>query len=613
MNFRVPPDHGRGIFASVIGKARLPSFDDAAWRDSRFNGFYEPLLSLAEAERDEPLPALTDELYADFHRKGKRLPFEKVYFERRRRLARAAIAVLRSRQEDSEFKSMRESLIAKWQDVSREPSWALPAHVEDKSGKDPLQIDLFAAETANLMAELLDVFGILAPIEFHAEVKDALETRIFNNYLQRHDEFWWTRTTNNWNAVCHQGVVGAALSQETDPDRLAEIVGIMYRHLSTFLEGFAADGGCSEGPAYWEYGFGRFSELNAQLECRSGGALSLFQHDHCIRSIARYGPRMVFPGERLVNFADCRSNRRLLRPALLCYLGKRLNEPICAGLGRWNYTKLLKNGADFHEQRADFFFLSRQILDIPPAWNPEEESLPLEDGFWPDLSVVVAHGGKGGRWHFAAKAGHNDEHHNHNDCGSYILNIGEAPMIVEIGSPEYVRDFFIPERRYEFLAARTLGHSLPVINGFEQAAGKKFAAKILSCHQDMAKVEFVVDLTQCYPREADCRRAVRSFAFEKIQGSLRVTDNIELNGAGTVETAVITAGTAEIARNVASIEVDGVRLCLSAADANGVWSVEKMAYSDHDGQEAWIYRLALRAAHSSLVALDYVIRADSSG
>lgn len=58
------------------------------------------------------------------------------------------------------------------------------------------------------------------------------------------------------------------------------------------------------------------------------------------------------------------------------------------------------------------------------------------------------------------RPGHNADHHNHNDCGSFLLNLDGAPALLEIGAPEYVHDFF-NDKRYTFLAARPLGHSVP--------------------------------------------------------------------------------------------------------------------------------------------------------
>src|ERR1700677_3890467 len=53
-----------------------------------------PLRKLAIAEFAKPMPELTENLYHDFFKTGSRVNFESVYFERRRKLGRAAICAL---------------------------------------------------------------------------------------------------------------------------------------------------------------------------------------------------------------------------------------------------------------------------------------------------------------------------------------------------------------------------------------------------------------------------------------------------------------------------------------------------------------------------------------
>ncbi len=76
----------------------LPTYGSEAWQQAGQNptvrALAHPLRERAIAECAEPLPVLTDELYASFRATGIRLPFERVYFERRRRLARAAMTLL---------------------------------------------------------------------------------------------------------------------------------------------------------------------------------------------------------------------------------------------------------------------------------------------------------------------------------------------------------------------------------------------------------------------------------------------------------------------------------------------------------------------------------------
>jgi len=587
-------------------KPLLPVAGSQAWNRVSDNPVAQllakPLRALAEEECAEPLPELTDELYSSFRLTGIRLTFERVYFERRRRLARAVMSFLLCAADDPWRGRLAASTVNKLTSIFEEVSWALPAHVHwhdnaDLSGKDPLQIDLFCAETANLMAEVLDLLGDTIPSGLRSGIRDRLLHDVFENYANEENSwrFGWKDASHNWNAVCHQGVVGAALSQLDDPHLLAKILVSARKSLPIFLGGFGNDGGCSEGPGYWSYGFGWFVVLNEQLETRTDGELSLIEGDDHVRAIARYGPRVSLSGGNFVNFSDSGA-RGDLNPALLTYLGQRLDEPEFLLLARDNYGALLKKGIDLKGERSDTFYLGRIFLRcvVDAASTAQFER---KDCFLPDLAVLVARGTdrRGHLWEFAAKAGHNDEHHNHNDCGNFILNIDGVRIFTEIGAPEYVKDFFGP-KRYEFLAARSMGHSLPVINGFEQAAGRSFASSVISHTLASDLAEFIVDAGGCYPAAAGCLKFVRSFHFDKSAGALIMEDQFELGRAGSLESAFITIHNVEIWEDHAVISAEGLRVVLKPLPGTKLDRVETHSYRDHGGNEAFVHRLVLSPA-----------------
>jgi len=600
------------LLAATPRVALLPPLDAPEWRrvaaDPKVQLLVKPLRARTEQEAAEPLPELPDDLYADFHRTGVRLRFERVYFERRRRLARAAVALLLCAVDDPWRARLEASVLAKLTAIFAEASWALPAHTSNVSGKEPERIDLFCAETANLMAEMLDLFGAILSAELQGRISDRLRHGIFENYRDRFEQHNWTSITNNWNAVCHQGVLGAALSQLDDPHLLAEMLLLARRSLPLFLAGYTEDGGTSEGPGYWDYGFGWFTVLNEQLETRTAGRLSLFAGNAKVREIARFGPRTTLRGEKLVNFSDGAAEG-LLRPSILAYLGERLHEPLCRDMAQVNYRGLLESGLKLDAERGDLFYFVRVLLRCPEK-TPADVTGKGEDCFLPHLAVVIAHGRdrRGHHWDFAAKAGHNHEHHNHNDCGSYLLNIDGERLVAEIGAPEYVKAFFGPQR-YEFLAARTLGHSLPIINGSEQAEEEpRYASEALECQMGDAQVRFSLEAAKCYRKEAFCERFMRTFLYEKTEGRVTVTDAFELTEARSLETAVIAIHPVLLLPEMAVIQVSKLRLAVRPDAETLLAGVERHPYQDHDGEAALVHRIVLRAkVLSKSVQLGYTL------
>lgn len=619
------------VFSQCPPQSVLPRFGSEQWKQI----FQKPLATrLGEAvtqraaeEAQMPLPELSDELYGEFSRSGDRLRFETLYFRRRCMLSRAGIALLRAGAPANE--ALLQSFLNKLEGILAEESWSLPAHVTPASGRDPLHIDLFTAETTNTVAESLWIFADLIPAALQEKIRRRLAAT-FANYLGR--DYWWLHTTNNWNAVCNQGMLGAALCTQSDPALLADMVLRAIGSLPNFLSGFGADGACSEGPSYWDYGFGWFTVLNEQLEARTGGRLSLFEGNSHIRAIADYGHSVSLADGTPVNFSDAGPQR--LRPSFQQYLGQRLGNAGCLRLAAQNYAYLLPDPINLDRARMDQFYFTRLFLYEPKlpatatatatatvaptaagataaktATTAAAQQSPAADSdygiFFPSLGVWIARGRdqRGNLWEVAAKGGNNAEHHNHNDVGNFIVVVNSVRLITEIGMPEYNGQYFSP-RRYEFAAARSLGHSLPLINGCEQRDGEDAHGDVLLAQTEGDTPEFRAELSTAYPAQAGCEHYERTVRLDKRQGRCECTDRFRLSAPAPIEGGYIShADTVTIVSDtLARIESSGVALLLRSRD-NGRWlRVDTLDYNDHAGKLTHCKRLILVPAAQSAVS-----------
>jgi hypothetical protein len=573
------------IIASCPPRDVLPPAGSAKWlaagKNPAVKKWLAPIRDRAETEASKPMPELTEEILREYQASGLRVNFETVYFERRRQIGRAAICAL----VDANPARWHESLRRKIHELLSETTMGLPA----PAGPAP-QIDALAAESANLMAELAGFFGEVLGEDFVTTIRWRLHDDFFRNYIVHHEKFGWTRSADNTNAVCHQGVIGAALLIEDDAILLARMLILAKKYLSVYLGGFGKDGGCTEGPGYWQYGFGRFCVLNEQLETRTNGRLSLFEGDKKISAIARYGPGVALNNFHFANFSDSPQGGSI-KPSLLHYLGERLNDDFFRVRAYAGYQHLHRTGLNFQTQRCDLFYLGRLVLDCPQDLSKEAE-VAYEDVCLPATGIVVAHAQDtaGNFWDFAAKGGHNAELHNHNDCGSYILNINGTRLIVEIGAPEYTRDYF-RERRYEHIAARTLGHSLPIVNNREQSAGPHFASKILAAEVDGENLHLAVDITQCYPHDSGAGEVVRDFKWEKKQGVLTVRDYYELARQESFTTSIITDKQVTVTDDRVHLLSDAIDLVIRPLKNTVLAAQEEHNYRDHNGIPRRITRI----------------------
>lgn len=534
------------------------------------------------------MPALTPELYSQVHRTGERLPFERVYQERRRRLARSAIRLLLqpgTRPEGGPTGVWWEQLLEAINALLAEPSWAWPAHVNDPSGIDRQVIDLFAAETANLCGELVSLFGPWLPAGWIGRLQHRVLEEMVEPFLQDPEAHGWTAWSNNWNAVCHQGLMGASLALGLAQERLERLLEVCRLHLERFLDGFSPAGTCLEGITYWDYGFGWFALLNEQLELASGGRWSLVaDREERIRAIARFGPAMLLQAGQLVNIADSRLDMPP-RASLLMLLGRRLQLPECTMAGKKLYRQLLEQGVELHGQRCDLLYLTRMLLEAPTAEEmaPGEQHPPQADWIDRDAGLVVVRrlDGLGRCWELVVKGGHNGEPHNHNDCGSFLLQVDGQWLAIELGAPEYTADTFGP-RRYTLLATRSGGHSLPLVNGWEQEAGQNHGADLLELELGANSVRILMDLTRAYPGAAGHQRLLRRITFQSEKAHVGVEDTLWADGGMGLESVLITA----------TDRADA--LGLEADPGTTLHRVEPIRFRDNRGVEVgawrWIFR-----------------------
>ena len=79
----------------------------------------------------------------------------------------------------------------------------------------------------------------------------------------------------------------------------------------------------------------------------------------------------------------------------------------------------------------------------------------------------------------AAKGGHNAEPHNHNDIGSFVFYANGEYIVDDLGWPEYDMSYFDKTKRYDYICASSLGHSVPIVDGTAQLPGKEHRANII--------------------------------------------------------------------------------------------------------------------------------------
>ncbi len=494
-------------------------------------------LQLGEDALAAQWPHLPADLYLQYARMGNRRNYEKPYFERRNILGWMSIA------ECIEGKGrFLDAIVNALWSICEESSWCIPAHVAHQQAgvglpdtSEPI-VDLFAGETSALLAWVLylldDSLDTVSPLVRPRVVRE-LKNRILTPLLER-DDFWWMgfppRRVNNWNPWVNSNWLATVLLVEDDPQRRSDALFKIMESLDRFITPYPRDGGCDEGPSYWgRAGASLFDNL-LWLNSASNGKINVFD-DELVRDIGRFVYRAHIDDEYFVNFADA-SARIVPDPAVVFLYGKYIEDPKMASFGAW-----LAKGKDVmtegYKTRGNPTSSLGRVLPGLFAAGEMDATVPVpplvRDVWLPEIQVVAARDEEGSSrgFYLAAKGGHNDESHNHNDIGHWLVYIDGAPVIIDAGVETYTRKTF-SDRRYEIWTMQSSYHSLPTIDGVQQAPGKDFAARDVTYSADDKTATLELDIAGAYPPEARLATWNRTITLRRSE-SVEAVDVWELN------------------------------------------------------------------------------------
>lgn len=516
------------------GAALLPEMSDRAF----WNHCVDPRLRSQIIALGDKVPAsgpvLPDEaLYMEYSRTGKRAGYEKVYFDYLAAIDRLALAACLSGEE--KYVRRLEPLLAP---LCGLPSWLLPAHdVGQKNWKgEAVTIDLVSSHVGWRLALLRQVFRSRFSPETVFMLDRELEKRViapFERMVAGRQPPHWLYSRNNWSIVCLANVGGTLLGADLAPERRWKLLDAVIKHSTHFLDGFGTDGYCSEGMSYWSYGFGHYLMLSLALYKASDGKLNLMDRPQA-RLAGKYPEKIRISETLFPAFSDCTPGVAMPRNwiGVRDYLTGTPSE-------YWKSVRI-------HSRPS--FTEAALLLNFP---RPEQKSgdvklPPASFSEFPDAGIFVMRPAAGAKTRLSAavKGGSNDEFHNHNDVGGFVLAVdGTVPVIVDPGS-EYYSGRSFSSRRYESNLNNSFGHSVPRINGELQIAGKNTRSKVVKKEVSDEQIRIAFDIRNAYRQVPGIGKLERTFRYSREgTGLFEVADKAEFGKPMSFETALITFGT----------------------------------------------------------------------
>ncbi|MDU5262912.1 MAG: heparinase II/III family protein, partial [Clostridium celatum] len=440
-------------------------------------------------------------------------------------------------------------------------------HFDDSGfiGESNKIIDLFSAETAETLSEIIIIHKDKLDKMLIKHIKNQIKERVLNPFI---NEKWeWEEATHNWSAVC-AGCIGITALILENGERQDEIIRRVEKSLEYYLSGFSNDGVSLEGIGYWTYGLGYYiyykSLKNEDIEDN---------HIEKILAICNFPQAVQISEEVFVPFSDVPTNMSL-PSGLISYLYQKykINLPIVSQITSFDFDHCYRWA---HISR-NLWWTSDEIFN-----NNLKDGINLfNESQWFTLRDKDVF--------FAIKGGSNNEPHNHNDLGSFVLAVDGDIILTDLGAGPYTAGYFGKER-YTYDNTRSYYHSVPLINGFEQSkTNENCNFGLEDCDKD--NINLIIDITKAYSK-ARIESYKRKVKYSYENRELIINDTVNSLYKLTVNEGLISyikPSVIEEGLILWNIKDNEIRLKF---DSNNLeLKIEEKMVKNHYGNECIVYR-----------------------
>jgi len=576
MSSKYSPQELQKILIPQAKWTPFPRIDDRegwARADSKRTESY---INSAERYLDYEWPTIPATLSLLIVRTGNRSEYQAIRGQRRSALASLLLGEIA----ENKGRFIDQIINGVWS-ICEESWWGYPAHLpktKEISGLMDVSkpfVELFAAETGALLAwtdyYLGDRFDAVSPQirkRIYNEVNSRLMEPLMNqdpssaviesnrlgvrldgSVIDRQYHGWMGKTSsgrgpNNWNPWICSNWINFVLLLEKDDVRRANMIRKALKVLDEFINPYPQDGGCDEGPNYWNAAAASVYDNVALLNLASNDAFRYVCDDERFRNMGKFIYRAQISENYFLNFADA-GPRISVNASLVYRFGKDIKSQTMMDFGAYYHRPERRSGISVSQFFRNFFelFIQEELNNAP-------KGLPfLKDVWLPDTEVMASRDREGSTagFYLAAKGGHNDESHNHNDIGNYVVYYDGLPLLIDVGSGNYTARTFNGDERYDIWFNCSDHHNLPTINGVTQRQGITYRASDINYKSSASTVQFSLDIVGAYPANAGVHSWKRTFILNRGK-SVQVKDVTVLENARSVVQHLMTCYPAEVTK-----------------------------------------------------------------
>ena len=291
---------------------------------------------------------------------------------------------------------------------------------------------LDVAEMSFAVALATDWVGEYLPKATVAAAKKALiEKGILPSYNEKNQRMFWINGSNNWNSVCHGGMVAASLAiADVDPELAAKTIARALDRMTHSVQEYGPNGVYPEGPSYWWYGTSYAVVASSVLTSALGTDFGISQSPGFLES-ARFRLIATAPSGMFFNYSDASDQSDGQGSVLLAWFAAQTSDPL-----------LFEE--DFFERPNEAgpqaglglaylsMYRSRQTTlpktELPLAWAGR--------GINP-IAVFRGRPGHPGQLYLATKGGRAALSHGNMDAGSFIFELNGVRWVLDPGNQRY--------------------------------------------------------------------------------------------------------------------------------------------------------------------------------
>lgn len=536
--------------------------------------YLDDLRKAGEQLYNETMPELTDELFMIHYETGNRLEYEKVYFARRKQLTVfGMLSILDGKDED--IKKLESVLV----DICKEDCWSIPAHVKRYRPEWRITVDLYAAETAFSIAEIISKLKDKLSEDVYNFAYHEVFRRVLTPYIESEKPYdWWEESQINWCAVANGSIGCAALYLIEDKELRDKVISRVIESISHYVDGYTSDGVCKEGISNYVYGLSYYVMFSEMFREYTNGEINLIVTEK-FRNIVLFQQKCYYPGNVTLSFSDCRKNEKF-RVGLTSYMS--MWYPIVKFPDFEMAADINTGYCRYPLISRDYFFTKMYLEHLNTKRSSVVKGIWYGQMIMPEANVSICQSVND--CVLASKGGHNDEPHNHNDVGSFLYISDGEMVLADLGGGEYTRDYF-NENRYNHLTCRSLGHNLPLIDGKEQQQGAQYCAS--NFYAD-GNGKTVIDIEKAYGLNDD-EKITRTMEMDLGNGRVKIEDYFRIYECRSITENLVCLYEPVMEKNRFTIKTPKrtyVVYCPNGIDYN----VLKEQYNDRDGKliDVWL-------------------------